>query len=432
MKTVKTLCHFSFSGLLALALVACGSDSGSGGETTPFPLMSVTDEPAGTNCADGGIRVDTGGDTNGDGVLDPDEVVSTAYVCDGEGGSSGSTALVAVTDEPAGANCADGGQVLDYGIDDSGDGVLDASEVDGTVYVCDGGEGQTGLQSLVSVTAEPAGANCADGGQRIDYGIDDNGDGTLDAAEVDGTSYACNGAAGQAGLQSLVSVTAEPAGANCANGGQRIDYGIDDNGDGTLDAAEVDGTSYTCNGTDGTNGLQSLVVVTPEPAGANCSKGGQRIDYGIDDDSSGTLDPAEIDGTSYVCNAISACSTDADCGGALLSCDTVAGFCRDELTMWSLGTAAWPDEACNPTNSFGHCDTNDQAHADAWATAVCVNNGWGSGIWTGNKTGGCGNGVASGQPSVSMWCQGTIPCTETIENTCSTSDQTIIEFTCLQ
>ena len=27
------------------------------------------------------------------------------------------------------------------------------------------------------------------------------------------------------------------------------------------------------------------------------------------------------------------------------------------ITMWSQGTNQWPDEACNPFNSFGFCDT---------------------------------------------------------------------------
>ena len=176
--------------------------------------------------------------------------------------------------------------------------------------------------------------------------------------------------------------------------------------------------------------MQSLVNITGEAPGANCPTGGQRVDYGVDDDGNGTLDPGEIDGTNYVCNGGTSCVSDADCGGALLSCNLNTYQCLTSLTMYSLGTPEWPDEACNPTNSFGFCNTNAQNHADAWADAVCTNNGWTSGIWTGNKMGGCGNGVSGGQPSVSMWCNGQIPCNETIENTCAPSDQTVVEFTC--
>jgi hypothetical protein len=31
-----------------------------------------------------------------------------------------------------------------------------------------------------------------------------------------------------------------------------------------------------------------------------------------------------------------------------------------DLTKWSEGSEAWPDQACNPTNSFGGCNTNAQ------------------------------------------------------------------------
>ena len=93
------------------------------------------------------------------------------------------------------------------------------------------------------------------------------------------------------------------------------------------------------------------------------------------------------------------------------------------LTRWSDGTNAWPDQACNPTNSFGGCNTNAQNHADAWATWVCQQNGFTSGVWTGNKIPGCAG-------AISMWCGGNIPCTPIFETTCSVGDQTQIEFTC--
>jgi hypothetical protein len=279
-------------------------DSAAGDDGRPN-LLAVTAEPAGANCTSGGQRIDYGVDDDGNGTLDAAEIDGTTYVCNGASGDDGLRSLIAVTAEPAGANCATGGQRVEYGIDDDGNGTLDAAEVDGTTYVCNGADGTTPPQSLLDVTAEPAGANCASGGQRIDHGIDDDGNGALDAAEIDGTTFICNGADGQTGARSLVAVTAETAGASCATGGQRIDYGVDDDGDGTLDAAEIDGTTYVCNGADGQNGqdgLQSLLAVTPEPAGSNCATGGQRIDYGIDDDGNGTLDAAEIDGTSYACD----------------------------------------------------------------------------------------------------------------------------------
>ncbi|MFH2008773.1 MAG: hypothetical protein ABI333_19455 [bacterium] len=112
-----------------------------------------------------------------------------------------------------------------------------------------GNDGNDGHSSLVNVTDEAAGANCADGGQMIETGIDQNDNGTLDASEVANTIYVCNGGSGGGG-GGLVNVTDEDPGANCENGGQMIETGIDDNMDGVLDATEVDSTTYVCNGGD--------------------------------------------------------------------------------------------------------------------------------------------------------------------------------------
>lgn len=70
-----------------------------------------------------------------------------------------------------------------------------------------GAQGDSGVNSLVSITDEPAGANCAAGGKKIYAGLD-NGDGggtagndVLEPGEVDSTSYVCNGAQGPQGPQ---------------------------------------------------------------------------------------------------------------------------------------------------------------------------------------------------------------------------------------
>lgn len=102
---------------------------------------------------------------------------------------------------------------------------------------------------------------------------------------------------GTGGSSALVDVSSEPAGANCASGGQRIDYGQDTNRNNVLDAGEVTGTRYAC-----TDGSSALVDITPEPAGANCAHGGNRVDHGQDANSNAVLDASEITGTQYVCN----------------------------------------------------------------------------------------------------------------------------------
>ncbi len=55
-----------------------------------------------------------------------------------------------------------------------------------------------------------------------------------------------------------------------------------------------------------------LVAVTPEPAGANCSGGGSRIDSGTDADDDGELDPGEIETTEYVCDDGDGTAADTD------------------------------------------------------------------------------------------------------------------------
>lgn len=69
------------------------------------------------------------------------------------------------------------------------------------------------------------------------------------------------GDAGANGLNSLISLINETAGVNCANGGVKVQAGLDTNGNGILDAGEVNlsQTKYICNGT-------STPTSSPAPA----------------------------------------------------------------------------------------------------------------------------------------------------------------------
>ena len=114
---------------------------------------------------------------------------------------------------------------------------------------------------------------------KLEYGLDANGNGTLDAGEINAslTKYVCNGAAGANGAagpagaagsqgpagtngtngqNSLVKTTIEPAANNCLNGGVKLEYGLDTNGNGSLDAGEINSslTKYVCNGVAGAQG----------------------------------------------------------------------------------------------------------------------------------------------------------------------------------
>jgi hypothetical protein len=137
--TTKSLSGTLF--LFVLLLSACGGGGGSSANGTAPGANSVaaaiqSSAPL-SSCPNGGISVDTGIDINGNGILDPSEVTSTQYVCNG---ASGLNALVAITAEPAGTNCATGGQKIVSWLDANANGVLDPSETTSatTSYVCNG------------------------------------------------------------------------------------------------------------------------------------------------------------------------------------------------------------------------------------------------------------------------------------------------------
>ena len=173
---------------------------------------------------------------------------------------------------------------------------------------CGGGgdaTGPDGLTALVRIEAEAPGAQCSAGGSRVVAGLDSNRDTTLDDSEASSTQHVCNGAVGSDGLSTLVSMSNEPAGANCASGGRKLSAGKDTNGNGGLDAAEVASTGYVCNGADGASGrdgVNSLIAVTAETAGAQCTYGGNKVASGLDTDADGTLDAGEVTSVDYLCH----------------------------------------------------------------------------------------------------------------------------------
>ncbi|MBS1117789.1 MAG: hypothetical protein H6Q90_17 [Deltaproteobacteria bacterium] len=133
-----------------------------------------------------------------------------------------------------------------------------------------GPSGDAGAKALAETSVEPAGPNCPDGGIKIEVGVDANGNGVLDPSEVpaSGTSYVCNGS----GKNSLVTTSAEAAGANCPFGGTKIEAGLDANNNGTLDADEVEAgaTNYVCNfGPNGTISPSTGIHVALRPNGVS-------------------------------------------------------------------------------------------------------------------------------------------------------------------
>ena len=316
--------------ILSLTLAACAGSgapgaNGTNGSNGQSARMAVAREAAGARCAVGGVRIDSGLDANGNGTLDADEITVTQYVCDGiQGvrgdagspgspgatGTDGAPVLVNMAAEAAGTNCAAGGSKITAGVDVDRNGTLDASEVTSTGYVCNGASGSNGANgangatgatgatgspgaagangttTLTSIVAETASANCAAGGIKVTTGLDTNGNGALDVAEVVSTTYVCNGTAGAPGMNGATGSTGSTGstGATGMNG-----------------AIGLTGATGATGGT-GTPGKNSLVATTAESAGANCASGGVKITSGVDTNSNGTLDIAEVTATSYVCN----------------------------------------------------------------------------------------------------------------------------------
>jgi len=78
--------------------------------------------------------------------------------------------------------------------------VLDPAEVTSTSYVCNGSQGQAGadgrngLNSLIAVVPEPARAVCTHSGSRVSSGLDLDANGVLDPAEATATFTVCSAA----------------------------------------------------------------------------------------------------------------------------------------------------------------------------------------------------------------------------------------------
>jgi ELWxxDGT repeat protein len=101
-----------------------------------------------------------------------------------------------MTPESAGSNCANGGTRIDVGVDDNSNGVLEASEIDQTQYVCDGGSSNNTM--LTSISSPPSNMGCDAGGRVIAHGLD-NGDGggtyangVLETGEIDSSTTFCS------------------------------------------------------------------------------------------------------------------------------------------------------------------------------------------------------------------------------------------------
>lgn len=104
-------------------------------------LISLATLGAGATCAAGGILVESGPDLNTDGSLQSDEITATSPICNGAGGSSSQTSIAYIIDlstEASSVNCPNGGTRIDSGNDLNLDTTLSNNEIISTAYVCNG------------------------------------------------------------------------------------------------------------------------------------------------------------------------------------------------------------------------------------------------------------------------------------------------------
>jgi hypothetical protein len=177
-----------------------------------------------------------------------------------------------------------------------------------------------GLNAAVRVTPVSAGTTCPAGGSMIQFGLDTNRNGKLDDSEVASTANVCNGATGAQGPSGAKGATGAqgPTGATGAQGPQG-DAGPQGpvGAQGPTGATGAQGPQGDAGpqgapGVTGTSGHNSLTSLTPEPAGSNCANGGVKVQTGVDVNDDGVLEPSEVNATQYVCNgAIASCTPPA-------------------------------------------------------------------------------------------------------------------------
>jgi len=178
--------NYLWTFLIPILVISCSSDNSDvtniadennpddGGTVAVDPnkvLSLITNETVGSNCPNGGFKVELGIDTNGNGVLDADEITNTDFVCNGIDGQAGDQGLAGIDGkstlisselEIAGPNCESGGIKINIGLDVNGNNMLDTSEITIEEFICNGtdGSGATGgITNLVltgNITNEEA------------------------------------------------------------------------------------------------------------------------------------------------------------------------------------------------------------------------------------------------------------------------------------
>lgn len=145
-----------------VVLAACGDNHHSRHDT----LVRVDGEPAGVNCANGGVAINTGSDTNDDGLLEDGEITGTQYVCNAAApvqcaaGTSSIPGPITITTpgdfaQLAGVACINGDLLITNLASSSFEPLPDLQTVTGTVVIA----GNRDLVSLDGLTLQQVGTS---------------------------------------------------------------------------------------------------------------------------------------------------------------------------------------------------------------------------------------------------------------------------------
>jgi len=108
-------------------------------------------------------------------------------------GDAGTDQLVKVDQLAAQSECPHGGVAVQVGHDKNHNQQLDPDEIESQDFICQGVplDGSSGM--LVRLAAAPSGSNCVGGGTRVNIGFDLNANGQLDDEEIYQHSFICSG-----------------------------------------------------------------------------------------------------------------------------------------------------------------------------------------------------------------------------------------------
>ena len=318
-------------------------------DSTTNTMRTSAFEGAQGNCSNGGAKIEI----LVNGVVDD---AQTQYICNSADGQSERdihNALVATSDE-IGENCINGGIRLDFGLDTNDNGMLDDEEILSFHYICngsnglDGKNGQDGTNgtnaNIITTVFEDDPDSCANGGVKVDVLIDG-------VVQVGQTKYICNGVNsadgqdGQTGTNTTIQTTPfDSTQGSCTNGGVKIDMLVD----GVILPRQ---TQYICNGTngvDGTNGTNgsNATIQTTAFTGAqgSCANGGVKIEVLVDS-------VVQAGPTQYICNGTDStgeCLSDNDCRETAY-CDQTTLMCVDKKAQ---------GESCEANQCHGVCWNN--------------------------------------------------------------------------